>query len=158
MQLFKVKQKFNRTQIPDEQIEEVVKQQIRDSGVTVQKGSQIAITAGSRGIANIHRIVKATVEIVKEMGGNPFIVPAMGSHGGAAAEGQQEGQLAWPSNQLLCALKWASRGRMVQHICGQHEHPLTRPEPPTRPNLHCCDEPGLAQPDALCPEAPQARQ
>jgi hypothetical protein len=88
MQLFKVKQKFQRPRIPDAQIEDVVRHQVLDSGVTIQEGSRIAITAGSRGIANIHRIIKATVETVKDMGGRPFIVPAMGSHGGATAEGQ----------------------------------------------------------------------
>ena len=46
------------------------------------------IGAGSRGIANIARIVKATVEFVRGCGAKPFIVPAMGSHGGATAEGQ----------------------------------------------------------------------
>ncbi|HRU33256.1 MAG TPA: DUF362 domain-containing protein, partial [bacterium] len=56
----------------------------------IKPGSYIAIAAGSRGIRNIHRIVKATVEVVKEFGGRPFIVPAMGSHGGATAEGQKE--------------------------------------------------------------------
>jgi len=51
---------------------------------------RIAITAGSRGIHNIDRIVKSVVDFVKAKGGKPFIVPAMGSHGGATAEGQRE--------------------------------------------------------------------
>ena len=90
MKLYKVKQVFNKTKIPGDQIEAVVRQQIADSGVTIAKGATIAIATGSRGVANIHRIVKATVEYVKDMGGNPFIVPAMGSHGGATPEGQRE--------------------------------------------------------------------
>ena len=48
----------------------------------------VAITAGSRGVANIVVIVKTLVEELKAMGALPFIVPAMGSHGGATAEGQ----------------------------------------------------------------------
>jgi hypothetical protein len=48
----------------------------------------VAITAGSRGINNIAAILKATVDAVREVGGEPFLVPAMGSHGGATAEGQ----------------------------------------------------------------------
>ena len=54
----------------------------------VQPGMEIAITAGSRGIANVDIITKAVVDFVKSRGATPFIVPAMGSHGGATAEGQ----------------------------------------------------------------------
>lgn len=52
------------------------------------KGKRIAITAGSRGIASISEIIKGVVEFVREKGGEPFVFPAMGSHGGATAEGQ----------------------------------------------------------------------
>ena len=55
----------------------------------VHPGDSIAITAGSRGIANIHRVIKAVVGYVRQKGGNPFIIPAMGSHGGATPEGQR---------------------------------------------------------------------
>lgn len=50
----------------------------------------IAITAGSRGIANIDVITKAIVDFVKDRVASPFIVPAMGSHGRATAEGQSD--------------------------------------------------------------------
>ena len=53
-------------------------------------GRRIAVTAGSRGIANIAQITRCIVDYVKSHGGTPFIVPAMGSHGGATAEGQRE--------------------------------------------------------------------
>ncbi|MDR1536295.1 MAG: nickel-dependent lactate racemase [Planctomycetota bacterium] len=49
---------------------------------------RIAITAGSRGIANVVSITRTLADFVRECGGVPFIVPAMGSHGGATAEGQ----------------------------------------------------------------------
>jgi hypothetical protein len=52
-------------------------------------GGRIAITAGSRGISNLVTITRAAVDVVRELGGSPFIVPAMGSHGGATAGGQQ---------------------------------------------------------------------
>jgi hypothetical protein len=48
----------------------------------------VAITAGSRGIANIHLIVRAIVQHVSRLGGKPFVVPAMGSHGGGTVQGQ----------------------------------------------------------------------
>jgi len=56
----------------------------------IKKGDHIAVGCGSRGIANYFAIVKATVEALKELGAKPFIVAAMGSHGGANAEGQRE--------------------------------------------------------------------
>lgn len=57
-------------------------------GAQVVRGSRIAVTAGSRGIANIGAIVRAAVEALRGLGAEPFVVPAMGSHGGATAEGQ----------------------------------------------------------------------
>jgi hypothetical protein len=51
-------------------------------------GSRVAITAGSRGVTNIADIIKTVVEEVKRANGKPFIVPTMGSHGGATPEGQ----------------------------------------------------------------------
>jgi hypothetical protein len=51
-------------------------------------GQRVAITAGSRGIAAIPVILAALVSRIRDYGGEPFLVPAMGSHGGATAEGQ----------------------------------------------------------------------
>lgn len=59
-------------------------------GETIKPGMSIAIAVGSRGVAEIATITRVVVEEVKKRGGRPFIVPAMGSHGGATAEGQQE--------------------------------------------------------------------
>lgn len=56
----------------------------------IRPGMNIAIAVGSRGIANLAVIVRSVVRNVKACGGNPFIFPAMGSHGGATAEGQAE--------------------------------------------------------------------
>ncbi|WP_034262148.1 lactate racemase domain-containing protein [Bacillus sp. J33] len=52
--------------------------------------AEIAITAGSRGISNIVQILKETAAFLKDRGFRPFLVPAMGSHGRATAEGQIE--------------------------------------------------------------------
>jgi hypothetical protein len=54
------------------------------------KGARIAIGVGSRGISNIATVVKSVVDFWKERGANPFIFPAMGSHGAATAEGQAD--------------------------------------------------------------------
>jgi len=54
----------------------------------VEPGARIAITAGSRGITAIDRILRRTAEVIKQLGGQPFLFPAMGSHGGGTADGQ----------------------------------------------------------------------
>src|SRR5262249_28885794 len=60
-----------------------------DLGRRVRPGQTVALTAGSRGIANIPLILKSTADFLKRLGARPFLVPAMGSHGGATAEGQR---------------------------------------------------------------------
>jgi hypothetical protein len=56
----------------------------------VSRDDRVAITAGSRGIANMPIILRACGEAIREFGGDPFVMPAMGSHGGATAEGQRD--------------------------------------------------------------------
>jgi hypothetical protein len=56
----------------------------------VEPGMRVAITAGSRGISGIDGILRTLVGILESAGAEPFVVPAMGSHGGATAEGQVE--------------------------------------------------------------------
>lgn len=85
----KIKQHFSGPVVED--IEGTVSAQLSDViGSQTLSGKSIAITAGSRGIANIHKIIQATVKYLVEQGAQPFIIPAMGSHGGATAEGQVE--------------------------------------------------------------------
>ncbi len=69
-----------------------VQNQFRDSKLLarIQPGQRIAVACGSRGIANYSSIVRATLEVLHNAGAKPFIVAAMGSHGGATAEGQRE--------------------------------------------------------------------
>jgi hypothetical protein len=54
----------------------------------LRPGMTVCIGAGSRGIANMPLILRTVAEVVRELGGDPFFIPAMGSHGGATAEGQ----------------------------------------------------------------------
>lgn len=56
----------------------------------VKPGMSIAVAVGSRGVDRIVEITRETISFIKEMGAHPFIVPSMGSHGGATAEGQVE--------------------------------------------------------------------
>lgn len=56
----------------------------------VKPGMRIALTAGSRGVVNIATVIKTVGDVLKELGAKPFIVPTMGSHGGATPEGQKQ--------------------------------------------------------------------
>jgi len=56
----------------------------------IKPGHSVALTAGSRGIANIPIILKTVAGFLKELGARPFLVPTMGSHGGGTAEGQRQ--------------------------------------------------------------------
>jgi hypothetical protein len=69
-----------------------VRTELSESGIAdrVPNGARIAIGVGSRGISNIATIVKSVVDFWKERGAQPFIFPAMGSHGAATAEGQAD--------------------------------------------------------------------
>ena len=60
-----------------------------NASAIVKPGETVAVTAGSRGVANVDVAVKATIDYLKRLGAKPFVVPAMGSHGGATAEGQR---------------------------------------------------------------------
>ncbi|MGI8650680.1 MAG: lactate racemase domain-containing protein [Rubrobacter sp.] len=88
--VLKVRQHFPRPRVEDLRAE-ILKQCAEDriSGL-VEPGMSVAVTVGSRGISGIDVMVRSLVAALKEAGAKPFIVPAMGSHGGATAEGQEE--------------------------------------------------------------------
>ena len=88
MQLTKIRQSFDRTRLED--IEGTAYQSVLESGLTLPEGARVAVTAGSRGVANIAVILRAICAAVRKLGGDPFVIPAMGSHGGATAQGQRE--------------------------------------------------------------------
>jgi hypothetical protein len=73
-----------------EDIEGETRRQVRRFAETIRPGAKIAITAGSRGIANIARAIRSIGDEVRALGAEPFVMPAMGSHGKATAEGQVE--------------------------------------------------------------------
>lgn len=86
--MVKVKQKFNAPQLADVGAE--VRKTLNETNVLakISEGDSVAIAVGSRGLADLPVLVRETVAEIKRVGGRPFIVPAMGSHGGATAEGQ----------------------------------------------------------------------
>src|SRR5690348_10971046 len=80
-----------RQQFPRPQVEDVGKEVTRaldgsSLASSLQPGARIAITVGSRGVAEIAAIVRALVVWLRGQGASPFILPAMGSHGGATPE------------------------------------------------------------------------
>jgi hypothetical protein len=70
-------------------------------------GARVAITAGSRGIAEIPRILRAVVATVRSLGYEPFVVAAMGSHGGGTSEGQRRllAELGITDDAIGCAIR-----------------------------------------------------
>jgi hypothetical protein len=83
-----VRQRFATEQIED--LQGAIHAELTRVGLekVVRPGMEVAITAGSRGISRIPEIIRTVADAVKVAGAAPFVVPAMGSHGGAVAEGQ----------------------------------------------------------------------
>ena len=88
--MLRLSQKFEGPELTD--VEQETRSQLAalELGNKIRPGESVAITAGSRGIANIASIIKAASRQLKDIGAEPFVVPAMGSHGGGTAEGQRE--------------------------------------------------------------------
>jgi len=90
--MVKIKQIFPQEHIDSKDVQAFVTtklntQKFRD---TLKPNWRVCITAGSRGIANLDKVISSVVDFVKSCDASPFIIPAMGSHGGATAEGQRE--------------------------------------------------------------------
>ena len=90
LQLRPVKQEFENKKIED--IPKVISRELSAAGLDkmIKPGMRVGITVGSRGIRNIKTIIKRIIHEVKERKGLPFLIPAMGSHGGATADGQRD--------------------------------------------------------------------
>ncbi|GHU81239.1 hypothetical protein FACS1894191_7970 [Clostridia bacterium] len=90
--MVKVRQSFDAAHIPRDDIPGALRERLGRPEIldAIKPGMRVAITAGSRGVANIDVITKAVVEFVKQRGASPFVFPAMGSHGGARADGQRQ--------------------------------------------------------------------
>lgn len=90
--MFRVRQVFPRPRIDPADIPGIIDGLLSEEKFAsrVKPGMRIAITAGSRGIANSALTTKCIADFCKKQGAHPFVVPAMGSHGGATAEGQRE--------------------------------------------------------------------
>lgn len=87
--MVRIRQRFEDNRIED--IESRVREELAKPGVlsSVKPGVSVALTASSRPIANLPLILRTIVATLKEKGAHPFVIPAMGSHGGGTAEGQR---------------------------------------------------------------------
>lgn len=81
-----VRQHFPGAALPDPL--QTLRQAWAGAALRVPPGARIAVAAGSRGIANVAALTRGVVDLLREAGARPFVLPAMGSHGGATAEGQ----------------------------------------------------------------------
>ena len=87
--MYKVNQEFDRTCILNI-TEKVRKELLSFSKISLVRGKTVALAVGSRGLKHITEIVKTVVDTLQDCGAEVFIVPAMGSHGGAIAENQKK--------------------------------------------------------------------
>lgn len=87
--LIKVEQKFDSFQIDN--ISDALQTELNkeDIKAIIQPGMEIAVAVGSRGLDRVVEMTKVTIQFLQSLGAKPFIVPCMGSHGGATAEGQK---------------------------------------------------------------------
>lgn len=88
--MFCARQRLDPTRVEDVERDVFDKLRAAKLHTLIHRGDRIAITAGSRGMGGFAKLLKGIVAAVKSCGGEPFLVPAMGSHGGATADGQKE--------------------------------------------------------------------
>jgi hypothetical protein len=88
--MLRVRQEFKTKPIQD--IPGTVRSELAKLNLkrTISPGQTVAVTAGSRGISNIATVVSSVVKDLKAIGAKPFVIPTMGSHGGATAAGQKK--------------------------------------------------------------------
>src|SRR5690349_13679466 len=88
--MLRIRQQFERPRVDD--VPRAVRTALEqlDLARTIRPGQSVALTAGSRGIANIPVVLRSVASFLKDMGARPFLIPAMGSHGGGTAEGQRK--------------------------------------------------------------------
>jgi hypothetical protein len=85
--MIRVKQAFRGPALAD--VPAAVRAALSRLALPVRAGQTVALTVGSRGIVDIDAIARAAVDHLRALGARPFIIPAMGSHGGGTAEGQR---------------------------------------------------------------------
>ncbi len=90
--MYRVREKFDGARIPDAELLDVLRAELSRPALKsrIRPGMRVALTCGSRGIYRYRDLARTIVEFLKDCGAEPFIVAAMGSHGGATSEGQRD--------------------------------------------------------------------
>lgn len=129
MRLHKIRQQFDRTRLEDPR--GALRSQLAALDAVIRPNSRIAIAAGSRGIDNLALVARELSDYLKSRGAMPFVVPAMGSHGGATAEGQAEilklygiaeDAIGAPVRSAMDAVELPSEGSPVRLFMDKHVH------------------------------------
>lgn len=106
-QMVRIRQRFDGTKLEDPAA--ILRDELKKPGAidAIKPGQSVAVAVGSRGIANLALIVKETISAIQAAGAEPFIVPCMGSHGGATADGQKEvlGHLGVTEEAMGCPIR-----------------------------------------------------
>jgi Lactate racemase N-terminal domain len=122
--VLKVRQTFPRPRVGD--VDEALNAEWQRDGISssIRPGTEVAITAGSRGIADIAPVVRGLVRLVRDAGASPFIIPAMGSHGGATAEGQVKILATLGVTEEFCGAPIRSSMEVVEIGATEHGMPV----------------------------------
>lgn len=120
--LYRLRVSFPRPREGD--VAAAVARELAATGCRVGAGETVAISVGSRGIANLATAVRATVDWVRGQGGEPFLVPAMGSHGGATGPGQQAVIEGYGCTEAAMGCPIRSSMEVVELPQGQAEVPV----------------------------------
>ena len=135
--LLEVRQVYDYPRVAD--VAGAVRAALEASGLLtiIQPGQSVAVGVGSRGIANLLAIVRAVIDRLKAHGAQPFIVAAMGSHGGATADGQRAllAELGITESSIGCPLRITWRcGRLAACLTGRRYIRIFTAPPLTTPS------------------------
>ncbi|OBZ12744.1 lactate racemase domain-containing protein [Bacillus sp. FJAT-26390] len=116
--LVKIRQSFDDTTLEDPIGHLSERLRTSDSMIGIITGSKVAVAVGSRGISRIDELTKTVIDELKRIGAEPFIVPCMGSHGGATAEGQTEvlAHLGIDEQRMGCPVRSSMEVVLLEHL------------------------------------------
>ncbi|MHC1772993.1 MAG: lactate racemase domain-containing protein [Flexilinea sp.] len=120
-----VRQNLLGAGLSKEEIDSTIEEQLSRVEIAncLKPGMKIAITCGSRGVANIAQIIRCIADQTKKAGAEAFVVPAMGSHGGATAEGQREilARYGVTEASVRCPIKSSMEVKLISHDVEGHQ-------------------------------------
>jgi hypothetical protein len=117
-----ITQEFSSRRLAD--LEGTLSQELCSFDDRFEPGARIAVAVGSRGIRDIQMVVRGVVAYLRERGAEPFIVPAMGSHGGATAQGQEELLSGYGITEALVGAPVRSSMDVAELLSNESECPV----------------------------------